>query len=241
MPAVANIMQIPIDTQLALSTGFRAGTIAATNDIESTGNELELNFNPNRFWTFSGSVTESKAINTNISDAVQKWIDLRMPVWTTLVDPITDPTIGTGQSQGWVATAANPQHLWWIHNYGGSQTAAQNFATFVDAPYSVIKQQEGKSQPSVRKYNFKFNTSYQLAGLTDNKYHQEPEGGYLRPLGGQGRHRLLRPAVSARHDHQAGRRPSHLRRGPLVLRCHGCLQDEDVVQQGVCQPAAQCA
>ena len=60
--------------------------------------------------------------------------------------------------------------MWWLHNYGGSQSAAQNYSTFVFAPYSVIKQQEGKSKPSVRKYAFKYSTSYQLAGITDHRY-----------------------------------------------------------------------
>jgi hypothetical protein len=167
--AVSDIMHIPLATMDALKQAFTAGTIAATNDTESTGNEIELNFNPNKYWTLNGSVTETKAVSTNISNTVQQWIDQRMPIWTTIVDPITDPNLGTGQSQGWVATADNPQHLWRIHNYGGSQTAAQNFATFVDAPYSVIKQLEGKSKPSVRKYNVKLSTSYQLAGITNQK------------------------------------------------------------------------
>jgi hypothetical protein len=92
-----------------------------------------------------------------------------MPVWTSIVDPNSDPTLGTGAAQGWV-DAANPQHLWWLHNYGGSQTPQQNFGTFVDAPYSVIKQQDGKSKPSVRKYAYRISTAYQLAGLTENRF-----------------------------------------------------------------------
>ncbi|MBI5381650.1 MAG: TonB-dependent receptor [Opitutae bacterium] len=167
--AVAQQMQLPIALYDQLITNFRAGTIAATNDVVAKGTEVELNFNPVRFWTVSGSVTETRSISSNISDAVQQWINRRMPVWTSIVDPNTNTSLGTGQSVGWVSTPDNPNHLWWLHNYGGSQTAAQNYASFVDAPYRVIKQQEGKSKPSVRRYNFKVSSSYQLAGLTDHR------------------------------------------------------------------------
>ncbi len=51
-----------------------------------------------------------------------------MPVWTIVRD----------QRDG---------QLWWTKNYGGSETAAQNYASFVDTPYSVVNAQEGKSSP----------------------------------------------------------------------------------------------
>ena len=166
--AVADQMKIPTPLYDTMLDNFRAGRIAATNDVVAKGTEIELNFNPTRFWTVAASGTETKSISSNISNAVQQWIDQRMPVWTSIVDPNTNPALGTGQSAGWAADATNPQHLWWIHNYGGSQTAAQNYATFVDAPYRVIKQQEGKSKPSVRRYNFRMSSSYQLAGITEH-------------------------------------------------------------------------
>jgi outer membrane receptor for ferric coprogen and ferric-rhodotorulic acid len=165
--AVAQQMQIPVALYDEMLANFVAGRIAATNDVIAKGTELELNFNPSRHWTIAASATESKSTSVNISSAVQQWIDQRMPVWTSLVDPNTDPALGTGASQGWIATPDNPQHLWWLHSYAGSQTPAANYASFVDAPYRVIKQQEGKSKPSVRRYHFRLSTNYQLAGLTD--------------------------------------------------------------------------
>lgn len=161
--AIVDYMKMTVDKYDALVTNFRAGTIAATNDINAKGTEVELFYNPTKYWTMSGSVTEGTSQNQNISSAVQNWIDERMPIWTKIVDPLTDTNNG-----GWVATADNPQHLWWLHNYGGSQTASQNFATFVQAPYSVIKQLEGKSRPSVRKYNFRYTTSVGLQQFTDH-------------------------------------------------------------------------
>lgn len=166
--AVADQMQIPISEYDALIKAYNAGTIAATNDITATGNEVELNYN-SRYWNVSGSFTEKKSISNNISGAVQEWINRRMPIWTTIVDQNSDVNLGTGASQGWVDTT-NPQHLWWNHSYNGSQTPAANYASFVDAPYSVIKQQEGKSKPSVRRYEFKMAASVQLAAFTEQRY-----------------------------------------------------------------------
>ena len=165
--AVAEQMQIPTALYDEMLANVVAGRIAATNDVVAKGTEVELNFNPSRVWTIAASGTETKSTSVNISSAVQRWIDRRWPVWTSLVDPNNNPDLGTGAAQGWVAGPDNPQHLWWLHSYAGSQTPAQNFASFVDAPYRVIKQQEGKSKPSVRRYNFRLSTNYQLAGLTD--------------------------------------------------------------------------
>jgi hypothetical protein len=130
-----------------LSDAFRAGTIAATNDVAAKGTEIEVNFNPTRYWTVAASAEEKKAINSNVSTAVQQWIDQRMPIWTTVID----------QSRG------TP---WWNNLYSGSQTPAQNFEAFVRAPYSIIKEQDGKAKPSTRRYSGRISTNYQLAGIT---------------------------------------------------------------------------
>ncbi len=160
-------VQDELARQMGLSTALQAALInpnppiAATNDIIAKGTEIEINFNPTKYWTVSASVTEQQAITANVSQALAQWIALRMPIWTTLVD--------TAAATNWTAAqlAAEPQHLWWDHNYGGSQTAHQNFDAFVGAPYNVILQLEGKSNPEVRKYNARVSTNLQLAGITD--------------------------------------------------------------------------
>ena len=168
--AIADQMKIPVDEYDTLAAAFRAGTIAATNDYLASGNEVEINVNPSRYWRLSGSVTEQKAITTNVSSVVQEWVDRRMPVWTTIVDQNYDPAVGTGASQGWAATPDNPDHLWWLHGYNGSQSPATNYANNVAAPFKVIKQQEGKSKPSVRKYQVKMATSLDLAAFTEQRH-----------------------------------------------------------------------
>lgn len=150
-----------------------AGTLAATNDIQAKGTEIEINYNPTPYWTISANGEEKRSINQNVSATVQDWIDLRMPIWTSVVDPISDPTaiLGTDRNtQGWATYAANPNRLWWLHRYGGgSQSPAENFAVNVEAPWSVIRETEGKSRPQVRRYAARLSTNFRLEGVTDHR------------------------------------------------------------------------
>lgn len=160
--------QIGISLELRDALRTQNPPIAATNDVYAKGNEIEINYNPTRFWTLAGSVTDTQSMTMNVSRSVQDYIDQRMPLWTTIKDPTIDP-------------AVEPQQLWWTHNYGGSQTAAQNFATFVEAPYGVIREQEGKPKPQVRRYAAKLSTNVRLAGLTEHAFWKKfSVGGSLR-------------------------------------------------------------
>ncbi len=123
--------------------------ISATQDVESRGTEFELNFNPTRHWTMQGSLSETETSNTNVSSASTEWIAKRMPIWTTIVDQRTNT-------------------LWWKTAYG-SNTPEQAFNTNVNIPLKIILQQQGKANPQIRKYRFKFSTNYQLAGLTQHR------------------------------------------------------------------------
>lgn len=163
--------------------------IGATTDIRSKGTEVEIHYNPNRYWTMSGSVTNTKSTVTNVSKALVDWIDERMPVWTSIVDPsISDAS---------AAAEGNPGKLWWRHRYTQSgtapapgtpatytataQTPEQNFIAFVSAPFAIIRAQEGKNNPQVRPYAVRLSTSYQLAGLSEHRLLKRTTvGGALR-------------------------------------------------------------
>ena len=158
----------------------------ATSDVRSYGTEIEINYNPTHYWTVTGSVTDNRSITQNISPAIVNWINQRMPIWTTIVDPsITDAN---------AATEGNPGKLWWLHRYSviattpgaasfatTAVTPAENFAGFVRAPFAIMAAQEGKNNPQVRRYNFRVSTSYQLAGMSDNHWLKNTAvGGALR-------------------------------------------------------------
>lgn len=149
--------------------------IGATADVHSRGTEIEVNYNPNKYWTVSASATKNETINENISAALVKWIDERLPVWTSLVDPSIRDADAIAEG--------NPNKLWWLHRYSAApvsganasysataQNAAENYQAFIGAPFAIIRAQEGKASPQIRKYNFRASTRYQLAGLSDNKF-----------------------------------------------------------------------
>ena len=143
--------------------------IGTTNDIRSRGNEVEIFVNPSNFWTVSASVTDTKSTNLNVSKSLSDWIDQRMKIWTTIKDPTINP-------------AVEPAQLWWTHRYAATgQTPQENFQAFVGAPYAVIKALEGKNNPQVRRYAFRASSSFQLAGLTDQRVLKKMSiGGALR-------------------------------------------------------------
>jgi outer membrane receptor protein involved in Fe transport len=123
--------------------------LAATEDSLAKGKEFEIYYNPRPFWTMSASATETEAITTRVSSSIAEWIAVRMPVWTTIVDPRTNTR-------------------WWTTQYG-SNTPANYFATDVMSPYSLLLQQQGKSNPQIRRYRAKFTTRFRLEGITDNR------------------------------------------------------------------------
>jgi hypothetical protein len=146
-----------------MSQGSIAPTIGGTEDTQSRGTEVDVQVNLSRYWTVSANFTDGRSILRNVSSAAAKWIAQRMPIWTTLVDQAA--------ATNWTAAqlAAEPQHLWWTHNYGGSQTAQQNFQSFVATPLDTIMQLEGTDNPQMSRYQFKGSTNLQLAGITDNR------------------------------------------------------------------------
>ena len=138
---------------------------AATADVEAKGTEVEINYNPTRWWTITGSVTKSTVTNRNVSAATQRWIDERMPIWTSLVDP------RIGVDPAFAPTAGNTGKLWWKQLYAsasGNQTPEDNFTAFVGAPYSAFRELEGKANPQGREWSSRFSTKVNLDGLTDH-------------------------------------------------------------------------
>ena len=114
-------------------------------------------------WTVSASVTRTEAINKNAGSTIEDWINLRMPIWTTVEDPRFAQTIPAANNLPVGATG----HLLWRNivgsaftssNYNSTNSAATNYTTFVEGPLAVYRQLEGRPRPQIRKYAAKFNT-----------------------------------------------------------------------------------
>jgi len=153
-----------------MSQGSIAPTIGGTEDTQSRGTEVDVQVNLTRYWTVSANFVDGQSILRNVSSAAAKWIAQRMPYWTTITDPTAVHADGTPWTWTAAQLAAEPSaHYWWTHNYGGSQTAAQNFQAFVATPLDTIMQLEGTQNPQISRYSFKGATNVQLAGLTDHQ------------------------------------------------------------------------
>ncbi len=159
----------------ALLTDYQNGSLAATNDIKGKGTEIEINYNPTNYLTVQASATETLAINSNVSSSIQDYINERMPVWLTLVDPLVQEPVNSVNSIPAPATQEGfpnimiPANSWWRHNYGGSQTAQQNYFSFIQAPLEVITETQGKPTATLSRYNFRLATNLQLSGITDRQ------------------------------------------------------------------------
>jgi len=146
---VARQTKIPVERLAGLLDQFN--NISSTQDVSAKGTEIELNFNPTRTWTVAASATETQSINSNVSKELGQYLNERYAVWTTIIDQRTG-------------------RPWWTTNYGGTQTPAQNYAAFLDTPYNVVKQLEGKANPQIRRYAAKFSTNYRLSGVTERPF-----------------------------------------------------------------------
>ncbi len=171
---IAAAIKMPVEQYNGLQTIVTNNTYAAVMDMESKGDELEVNYNLTRNWTVSASATKTQAINTKVGSAVDDYLAARMPIWLTLEDPrftrANDPT-------GTIPTGATGHLLWWYiqgatfntaAGYSSTSSAATNYAGNIDAPMAVFRALIGRSRPQVREYAAKFNTRYNLSGITDN-------------------------------------------------------------------------
>lgn len=170
---VARVMGLPEATIDALEANIAAGTLSATQDYVSRGDELEINVNATRAWTVSASVTKTEAVNQNAGSVIEDWIAQRMPVWTSVEDPRF--TAASPGAAG-LPVGANGRLLWrnilgtsfTTFGYNATNSAATNYTTFVEGPLAVYRQLEGRPRPQLSKYSAKFNTRYRLSGFSEN-------------------------------------------------------------------------
>jgi outer membrane receptor protein involved in Fe transport len=120
--------------------------VSETQDVVAKGLELEVHWNPTAYWTTKFNVTKNESIDSKMSPAITRWINERMPVWMSVIDPELN-------------------RPWWTERYNNTNSPSQFFASSVKTPYDVAVANEGKSRPQIRKYRFNLSTSYRLAGL----------------------------------------------------------------------------
>ena len=157
-----------LNEQLAAVMGLPKELIAsppdrpyALDDVTARGTELEINYNPNSFWTIKANATQQESINSGLSAGVTQWINDRLAVWMTIVDPRSN-------------------QRWFTNDYGGG-SAQSYFTSNVLSPLQIAQAFQGKSKPQIRKYRVNLLSSYRLAGLTDQRWLKRfTVGGALR-------------------------------------------------------------
>jgi hypothetical protein len=143
---IASVMQVPVGHLEPLR-----GDTNAVEDVVAEGTEVEVHYNPTNYWTLKLNVTKSESRFENMSPEVNQWIDERMKVWTSIIDPVLNVP-------------------WFTHRYIPNQSAKEYHDTFVAAPLKLAQALAGKSLPQIRKYRANLSTSFRLAGITDHKY-----------------------------------------------------------------------
>ncbi len=118
-----------------------AGAITDTNDIESTGFEAEIIFNPTRNWRIAFNAASQETILTNIA-----------PALTERLEKIWLPHLALYGDLDWNAP---------VEVVAGNTTARQINDRLLD--YFAVKGQEGRPQNEQRKWRVNTVTRYQFS------------------------------------------------------------------------------
>jgi hypothetical protein len=142
--------------QTGVDPNYIAGHYGKTHGDRSTstsrGKEIEITFNPTRYWTVKSTISQALVFNAQMSPEVQDYIDARMPIWTTIKGPYSGTT-------------------WWTSTIGtGSTTPTTFFTANVLAPIKLLIATQGKQRTQTREWHYNVVTNYKLAGITSNAW-----------------------------------------------------------------------
>lgn len=149
--AVYDIMKLPPGL-IESFAGKRTGDVS---NVSSKGVEIELNYNPNRNFSLKFTAAKQETIQDAISPNIQAYLAQRLPVWQSIVNPLTG-------------------EKWWTE---GTNSAEVFYQSAVVVPLKVAIAQQGKPKSQVRKYRFSLLGRYTFAGATDNKILQKMQIG----------------------------------------------------------------
>mgnify|MGYP001553585485 CR=1 FL=1 len=164
--AVYTIMKIPAD-QVATYNG---STIGETQDVTAKGDEIELNYNPDRFITLRANVTKTQSIDANVAPHIPAWVALRTPTWTSIIDPRS----GTPWFDTVYDSTGTPTTT-------GTATAHTFLTGNVTSPINLAQATQGKSRPEIREWHYSLSASLRLAKYSEQRFLKNVNvGGSLR-------------------------------------------------------------
>jgi hypothetical protein len=122
----------------------------ASNSL-SRGKEIEIVFNPNRYWRTRATISQSTPINGMMSPAVQNYINSRWDTWTTITDPVSSLN-------------------WWTNRWANNTIPRDFYTNNVLANLKLAVALQGKRRTQTREYHAAVVTNYSLAGITENRW-----------------------------------------------------------------------
>jgi hypothetical protein len=142
---------------------FIAGHYSKTHgdkgNATSRGKEIEIEFNPTKYWTVKSTITQAKAFNAQLSGELQDYIAARMPTWTTIKNPVVTN----------LSNPNDPLNFWWTTPINGT-TPKSWYTANVQAPVALAVATQGKQRTQTRQWRVNAVTNYKLAGITDNRW-----------------------------------------------------------------------
>jgi hypothetical protein len=117
----------------------------------SRGREVEVTYNPTKYWRMKLTASQSTPLNGIMSPAVQEYIESRMPTWTTIKDPVTG-------------------NLWWTTPEDNGTVPSTFYINNVLANLKLAVALQGKRRTQTAEYQASYITNYDLAGLTSHRW-----------------------------------------------------------------------
>jgi len=137
---------------------------AEVNTVTSKGYELEVNYNPNPFWTVKATGAQQQAVDTDLSTHVLDFLDQKLaPAQAVMLPGLATPWWKSAASTNLTNT---PENFYFVNV----------LTTLTQASANV-----GRPRPQTREYRASLLTNYKLAGLTENRWLKNVSiGGGLR-------------------------------------------------------------
>ena len=128
---------------------YNSNSISETQDVTAKGDELELNYNPDPYWTLQLNITKTISTNAHVAPNIPVWVAQRTPTWTSIIDPRTNTP--------------------WFTTIYGAQTPQAFLQGVVLSPIALAQAVEGKSLPEIRQWHYNLSTSVRLAKYTEQR------------------------------------------------------------------------
>lgn len=130
-------------------------TNTATNDVTSQGYELEVLYRTKN-WNLKVTGAKKETIDSNIAGSLTRYIEERQPVL---------------EKASYTNTATGVTESYWNSSFAaGGPTHGNSYFSEVYSVYNPLVANLGKPRPQIRTYSAAVTTSYNLAGISDNKY-----------------------------------------------------------------------